>query len=137
MRSRRHRTTRTGVVGLAVAALAATAFTVPAQASSGGSGGNGGSGQTAGRPAGQQLAPKQLKAMKTTVFDSGYGLGIEQLTASCGTEVWGHGGGWIGSLSYAATTGDGGHAFAVNLNGDWRSDGVGAVMEAEFCGAAD
>ncbi|MFD3525231.1 serine hydrolase domain-containing protein [Streptomyces sp. NPDC058653] len=86
---------------------------------------------------GELLAPEQLKAMKTTVFDSGNGLGIEQLTASCGTELWGHGGGWVGSLSYAATTEDGGHSFALNLNGDWNSDGVGAVMEAEFCGADD
>ncbi|MEV6419207.1 hypothetical protein [Streptomyces sp. NPDC051662] len=82
------------------------------------------------------LAPGQLKAMKTTVFDSGYGLGIEQLTASCGTRVWGHGGGWIGSLSYAMTTEDGGHSFALNLNGDWDSAGIGPVLEAEFCGTA-
>ncbi|MFJ2134755.1 serine hydrolase domain-containing protein [Streptomyces sp. NPDC087845] len=85
---------------------------------------------------GRLLAPKQLKEMKTTVFDSGYGLGIEQLTTSCGTTVWGHGGGWAGSLSYAATTDDGSHAFAFNLNGDWSSAGMGGVLEAEFCGAA-
>ncbi|MCX4681091.1 beta-lactamase family protein [Streptomyces sp. NBC_01433] len=85
---------------------------------------------------GRLLAPEQLKAMKTTVFDSGYGLGIEQLTTSCGTTLWGHGGGWIGSLSYAATTDDGSHALAFNLNGDWSSAGMGRVLEAEFCGVA-
>lgn len=68
---------------------------------------------------GEWLKPRQLKAMKTTVFDSDYGLGIEKLTASCGKELWGHGGGWVGSLSYAATTEDGRHSFALNLNGDW------------------
>lgn len=84
---------------------------------------------------GELLKPEQLKAMKTTVFDSDYGLGIEKLTATCGTEIWGHGGGWIGSLSYAATTEDGRHTFALNLNGDWDATGVGAVMQAEFCEA--
>ncbi|MFJ9032801.1 serine hydrolase domain-containing protein [Streptomyces sp. NPDC102274] len=84
---------------------------------------------------GELLAPEQLKAMKTTVFDSDYGLGIERLTASCGARVWGHTGGWIGSLSYAVTTEDGGHSFALNLNGDWTSAGMGPVLDAEFCGA--
>ncbi|MGW8450999.1 serine hydrolase domain-containing protein [Streptomyces niveus] len=84
---------------------------------------------------GELLKPQQLKAMKTTVFDSGYGLGIEKLTASCGKELWGHGGGWVGSLSYAATTEDGRHSFALNLNGDWDASGVGAVLVAEFCDA--
>ncbi|WP_405850004.1 hypothetical protein OG211_26250 [Streptomyces niveus] len=82
---------------------------------------------------GEWLKPRQLKAMKTTVFDSDYGLGIEKLTASCGKELWGHGGGWVGSLSYAATTEDGRHSFALNLNGDWDAGGVGAVLRAEFC----
>ncbi|MFI5617658.1 serine hydrolase domain-containing protein [Streptomyces sp. NPDC051567] len=85
---------------------------------------------------GKLLPPQQLKAMKTLAPGSNYGLGIEQLTASCGAKVWGHGGGWIGSLSYAVTTEDGGHAFAFNLNGDWSSAGMAEVMEAEFCGTA-
>ncbi|MFC8829546.1 serine hydrolase domain-containing protein [Streptomyces sp. NPDC057137] len=83
---------------------------------------------------GELLAPEQLKAMKTTVFDSDYGLGIERLTASCGAEVWGHSGGWIGSLSFAVTTEDGGHSLALNLNGDWNAAGMGPVVDAEYCG---
>ncbi|MCM2387282.1 serine hydrolase domain-containing protein [Streptomyces albipurpureus] len=85
---------------------------------------------------GKLLSATQLKAMKTTPPNSDYGLGIERLTASCGTRVWGHGGGWIGSLSYAMTTEDGSHSFAFNLNGDWSSAGMGEAMEAEFCGPA-
>ncbi|MFD7091416.1 serine hydrolase domain-containing protein [Streptomyces sp. NPDC059896] len=85
---------------------------------------------------GELLAPEQLKAMKTTVFDSGYGLGIERLTAGCGAQLWGHSGGWIGSLSFAVTTEDGDHSFAVNLNGDWSTAGLGQVVDAEYCGTA-
>ncbi|MEU5400265.1 serine hydrolase domain-containing protein [Streptomyces sp. NPDC005963] len=83
---------------------------------------------------GKLLSPRQLKAMKTTPPGSDYGLGLERLTASCGKTLWGHGGGWIGSLSYAATTGDGRHAFAFNLNGDWSSTGMLETLEAQFCG---
>ncbi|MEV8390214.1 MULTISPECIES: serine hydrolase domain-containing protein [unclassified Streptomyces] len=85
---------------------------------------------------GELLVPEQLKAMKTTAFDSDYGLGLERITSSCGTQVWGHSGGWFGSFSFAVTTEDGGHALAVNLNGDWTAAGLGPVLEAEFCGTA-
>lgn len=137
MTTRRHSAARTGVVGLAVAATAATVITAPAAQAS-----TGRTGHEETRRAldavgalmrGELLKPEQLKAMKTTVFDSDYGLGIEKLTASCGKELWGQGGGWVGSLSYAATTEDGRHSFALNLNGDWDAGGVGAVLRAEFC----
>ena len=54
-------------------------------------------------------------------------------TTSCGTEVWGHGGGIHGSASEALTTRDGSHSLALNFNGDWAGDSE-AVVEAEFCG---
>ncbi|MGX2994031.1 hypothetical protein JNUCC64_06960 [Streptomyces sp. JNUCC 64] len=72
--------------------------------------------------------------MKTTPPGSDYGLGLERHEWSCGKTTWGHGGGWIGSLSFAATTGGGRHAFAMNLNGDWSTEGMLDVLEAEFCG---
>ncbi|MFH8614627.1 serine hydrolase domain-containing protein [Streptomyces sp. NPDC017979] len=84
---------------------------------------------------GQLLPPQQLKAMKTTTPD-GHGLGLERLPTRCGTTVWGHAGGWIGSLSVAVTTEDGGHSLAYNTNGDWREDGLYPVIEAEYCGTA-
>ncbi|MEU0988405.1 serine hydrolase domain-containing protein [Streptomyces sp. NPDC005953] len=83
---------------------------------------------------GKLLSPRQLKAMKTVTPGSDYGLGLERLTASCGKTLWGHGGSWVGSLSYAVATEDGRHAFAFNLNGDWSSAGMLETMEAEFCG---
>ncbi|MFD7547989.1 serine hydrolase domain-containing protein [Streptomyces sp. NPDC059816] len=83
---------------------------------------------------GKLLSPRQLKAMKTTPPGSDYGLGLERHTWSCGTNTWGHGGGWIGSVSFAATTEDGRHAFAFNLNGDWSETGMLDALEAEFCG---
>ncbi|MGW4033022.1 serine hydrolase domain-containing protein [Streptomyces sp. NPDC004838] len=88
---------------------------------------------------GKVLPKKQLKAMKTLIPDpddptSGYGLGIGTFNTSCGVKVWGHSGGWIGSLSLAVTTEDGRHSLAYNLNGDWTGEGMGEVMNAEFCG---
>ncbi|MFF9620245.1 serine hydrolase domain-containing protein [Streptomyces griseosporeus] len=87
---------------------------------------------------GRLLPPQQLKEMKTTVPaadlpGAGYGLGLMDRTLSCGVHVWGHGGGIHGSTSEAATTPDGRHALALNLNGDWAGD-TDAVIEAEFCG---
>ncbi|MER5771949.1 serine hydrolase domain-containing protein [Streptomyces sp. NPDC001985] len=80
---------------------------------------------------GKVLPERQLEAMRTTV--SGYGLGIETATLSCGTTVWGHGGGIVGSRSSALTTEDGRHAFAFQVNGDWGGGGADPVG-AEFCG---
>ncbi|MFE0421479.1 serine hydrolase domain-containing protein [Streptomyces sp. NPDC058953] len=89
---------------------------------------------------GKLLPPKQLKAMKTFAPDpdnapgTGYGLGLAAFGTSCGKTVWGHSGGWIGSLSLAVTTEDGRHSLAYNANGDWRGDELYAPVEAEFCG---
>ncbi|MEI5103843.1 serine hydrolase domain-containing protein [Streptomyces sp. PmtG] len=90
---------------------------------------------------GKLLPPKQLKAMKTTVSNpespnSAYGLGLQRFKTSCGTSVWGHGGGMVGWLSLATTTEDGRHQFAFNFNGDWNGDSLFDVMNAEYCGAS-
>ncbi|QDY77617.1 serine hydrolase domain-containing protein [Streptomyces qinzhouensis] len=84
---------------------------------------------------GQLLSPPQLKAMKTT-GPEGYGLGLYKGTLSCGTTIWGHGGGGPGTLSESVTTEDGGHQLAFNTNGDWASTPQQFinVSEAEFCG---
>ncbi|WP_078531154.1 serine hydrolase domain-containing protein [Streptomyces sp. PsTaAH-124] len=87
---------------------------------------------------GRLLPPEQLEEMKTTVRDTGdphiaYGLGLMDRRLSCGVHVWGHDGGIHGSSSLAATTADGRHALALNLNADWTGDPE-TVLEAEFCG---
>jgi len=88
---------------------------------------------------GQLLPRQQLKEMTTTVAmdpknpDARYGLGVMWSRLSCGTEVWGHGGGIHGSSSGAVTTRDASHSLALNFNGDWSGE-TGAVVEAEFCG---
>ncbi|MFJ6566133.1 serine hydrolase domain-containing protein [Streptomyces sp. NPDC091292] len=85
---------------------------------------------------GQLLPKKQLNEMTTTIEIQpgiGYGLGLMSEKTSCGTEIWGHGGGIHGSSSGAVTTRDGRHALAYNLNGDWAGDSA-AIQEAEFCG---
>lgn len=88
---------------------------------------------------GRLLPPHQLKEMKSTVQIEGapnvrYGLGLIDRTLSCGVHVWGHDGGIHGSSSDAATTADGRHSVALNLNGDWAGDTT-TVLEAEFCGS--
>ncbi|MFD9516192.1 serine hydrolase domain-containing protein [Streptomyces sp. NPDC059979] len=87
---------------------------------------------------GELLPPKQLKAMKTTVphperSDMSYGLGLTRLRTSCGTTLWGHGGGMVGSTSLAVTTEDGRHQLAYNRNGDWSTGAPTGIMEAEYC----
>ncbi|MFD3729593.1 serine hydrolase domain-containing protein [Streptomyces sp. NPDC058671] len=62
-----------------------------------------------------------------------YGLGISWQKLSCGTEIWGHGGGIHGSTSEAYATRDGRHSLAANFNADWTGD-TQSVIEAEFCG---
>ncbi|WP_181359307.1 serine hydrolase domain-containing protein [Streptomyces sporangiiformans] len=85
-----------------------------------------------------KLLPKaQLAEMKTTIKideipDAGYGLGLMERKLSCGTVVWGHGGGIHGSSSEALTTDDGRHSLSFNFNGDWSGDSE-AVIEAEYC----
>ncbi|MEW2527105.1 serine hydrolase domain-containing protein [Streptomyces sp. NPDC047071] len=90
---------------------------------------------------GKLLPPKQLKEMKTTVATSGssytrYGLGISRLRTSCGTTLWGHGGGMIGWLSMVVSTEDGGHQLAYNYNGDWDTSHMPKIVDAEFCGTS-
>ncbi|WP_404952627.1 serine hydrolase domain-containing protein [Streptomyces sp. 147326] len=87
---------------------------------------------------GALLPPQQLEAMKTTRSmpespDMSYGLGLTRFTTSCGTTLWGHGGGMVGSTSLAVTTEDGRHQLALNRNGDWNAGSLRGVMEAEFC----
>ncbi|MEU5215936.1 serine hydrolase domain-containing protein [Streptomyces sp. NPDC020807] len=88
---------------------------------------------------GRLLPGAELKEMTDTIPLSderpglGYGLGLMKQELSCGTEVWGHGGGIHGSVSEAVTTKDGRHSLALNLNADWTGDSQ-AVLEAEFCG---
>ncbi|WP_028797527.1 serine hydrolase domain-containing protein [Streptomyces purpureus] len=88
---------------------------------------------------GELLPPAQLKAMTDTVtvtmegVEFGYGLGLMKQKLSCGTEVWGHGGGIHGSSSQAQVTRDARHSLALNFNGDWSGDSQ-KVVEAEFCG---
>ncbi|MDX3541006.1 serine hydrolase [Streptomyces sp. MB09-01] len=89
---------------------------------------------------GELLPPQQLKAMKTTLSmpehpDMSYGLGLTQFRTSCGTTLWGHGGGMVGSTSLAVTTEDGRHQLAFNRNGDWNTGSLREILEAEFCPA--
>ncbi|OEJ35439.1 alkaline D-peptidase [Streptomyces subrutilus] len=90
---------------------------------------------------GELLSPKQLRAMKTTVSsaehpDMAYGLGLARFRTSCGTTLWGHGGGMVGSTSLAVSTEDGRHQLAYNRNGDWSTGSPQSIMEAEYCPAA-
>ncbi|WP_030755512.1 serine hydrolase [Streptomyces griseus] len=87
-----------------------------------------------------RLLPKaEMRELTATVPVSAqhprfrYGLGISWQKLSCGTEIWGHGGGIHGSLSEAYTTRDGRHSLAANINADWTGD-TQAVIDAEFCG---
>ncbi|WP_017237965.1 serine hydrolase domain-containing protein [Streptomyces sp. SS] len=90
---------------------------------------------------GRLLTKDGLEEMTDTVAISpeypnlGYGLGLMKQRLSCGTEVWGHGGGIHGSSSLAQATRDGEHSLAGNFNADWTGD-TEAVVEAEFCGTA-
>ncbi|MFJ2598795.1 serine hydrolase domain-containing protein [Streptomyces erythrochromogenes] len=91
---------------------------------------------------GELLTPRQLAAMKTMVEiperpDMAYGLGITRMRTSCGTTLWGHGGGMVGSTSLAVTTENGRHQLAYNRNGDWSTPAApDAIMEAEYCPTA-
>ncbi|MEU4799658.1 serine hydrolase domain-containing protein [Streptomyces sp. NPDC023327] len=88
---------------------------------------------------GELLPPKQLKAMKTTVSAPespgvSYGLGLTRLQTSCGTTLWGHGGGMVGWLSMALSTEDGRHQLAFNYNSGWDTGFRRKIVDAEFCG---
>ncbi|GLF99778.1 serine hydrolase domain-containing protein [Streptomyces yaizuensis] len=88
---------------------------------------------------GKLLPDKQLKEMKALTPQSddgtsGYGLGLGKETTSCGTEIWGHTGGWIGSMSASFTTEDGRRQLTFNLNGDWSGQGFKELLDSGFCG---
>ncbi|MEU1133336.1 serine hydrolase domain-containing protein [Streptomyces sp. NPDC005900] len=88
---------------------------------------------------GELLPPKQLRAMKTTVSAPespgvSYGLGLTRLKTSCGTTLWGHGGGMVGWLSMALSTEDGRHQLAFNYNSGWDTGFRRKIVDAEFCG---
>ncbi|WP_367136795.1 MULTISPECIES: serine hydrolase domain-containing protein [Streptomyces] len=89
---------------------------------------------------GGKLLPRaQQRELRTTVSTRGempgvrYGLGVAEMPLSCGVTVWSHSGGIHGSLTLAASTADGKHTAAFNLNGDWTGD-LNALAEAEYCG---
>lgn len=50
---------------------------------------------------GRLLRPAQLAEMRTTAFDSGYGLGLSKVALPCGAEIWGHTGGIPGYLAFS------------------------------------
>ncbi|MGW7276280.1 serine hydrolase domain-containing protein [Streptomyces sp. NPDC054864] len=88
---------------------------------------------------GKLLPAQQLKAMKTTVANpdfpgSSYGLGIERLTLSCGTDVWYHDGGSLGWLTLTALTDDGRHQLTYNYNSNWGGETLLPILNAEYCG---
>ncbi|MFI1735524.1 serine hydrolase domain-containing protein [Streptomyces acidicola] len=87
---------------------------------------------------GELLPPRLLAELKTTVVNpdlpiSSYGLGIERLEMGCGKSLWYHDGGTVGSLTFVATTEDGGHQFTFNYNGDWEVSQLLPTLNAEFC----
>ncbi|MET7297337.1 serine hydrolase domain-containing protein [Embleya sp. NPDC005575] len=89
---------------------------------------------------GKLLPAAQLKAMLTTIDNpdfpgASYGLGIERFTLGCGTTLWYHDGGTMGSIAFAATTEDGRHQLAFDYNGTWGAETILPILNAEFCGA--
>ncbi|MEU0600933.1 serine hydrolase domain-containing protein [Streptomyces sp. NPDC006393] len=90
---------------------------------------------------GKLLPAQQLTELKTTVVNpdfpiSSYGLGIERLTMGCGTTLWYHDGGVVGSLTMVAFTEDGRHRLTFNYNGDWEVSQLLPTLNAEFCDTA-
>ncbi|MFF2363724.1 serine hydrolase domain-containing protein [Streptomyces sp. NPDC058122] len=90
---------------------------------------------------GKLLKARQLAELKTTVVNpdfpiSSYGLGVERLTLGCGTTLWYHDGGMLGSLAFAAFSEDGRHQFTFDYNGDWDGSGILSILNAEFCDTA-
>ncbi|MFF7725107.1 serine hydrolase domain-containing protein [Streptomyces sp. NPDC008001] len=90
---------------------------------------------------GKLLPEAQQRELQTTVSTgkqmpgARYGLGVAEMPLSCGVTVWSHTGGIHGSLTVAASTADGKHTAAFNLNGDWAGN-LSALVEAEYCGKA-
>lgn len=89
---------------------------------------------------GKLLPPQQLKEMKTTVNTdypgATYGLGIEQLTLSCGTTIWYHDGLATGSISVSAFNDDGSHQLTFNFNSTWGGETLLPILDAEYCEAS-
>ncbi|MFI0977167.1 serine hydrolase domain-containing protein [Streptomyces sp. NPDC021093] len=88
---------------------------------------------------GQLLPRAQMKELLEEVpapDGTGFGLGVEFATLSCGVKVVGKSGRANGSLSGMVGTPDGKHQLTFNANGDWLRDGMlyVNVIEAEFCG---
>ncbi|MGW7417396.1 serine hydrolase domain-containing protein [Streptomyces sp. NPDC054863] len=88
---------------------------------------------------GQLLPTEQQKELLREVpgpDGTGFGLGVEFATLSCGVKVVGKTGRTNGSLSGMVGTPDGKHQLTFNANGDWLRDGslYVNVIEAEFCG---
>ncbi|WP_285663676.1 serine hydrolase domain-containing protein [Actinorhabdospora filicis] len=63
---------------------------------------------------GRLLKPAQLAAMKTTAFDSGYGLGLSKVALPCGAEIWGHTGGIPGYLTFSFHQPETGRYFSLS-----------------------
>jgi D-alanyl-D-alanine carboxypeptidase len=87
---------------------------------------------------GKLLPAQQLAELKATVVNpdvpiSSYGLGVEKLDLPCGTTIWYHDGGALGSLTVAAFSEDGRHTLTFNYNGDWDASGLLPILSAEFC----
>ncbi|MCB5907420.1 serine hydrolase domain-containing protein [Streptomyces pinistramenti] len=90
---------------------------------------------------GELLPPARMKDMLEEVPAdnlTGFGLGVEFATLTCGVKVVGKTGRTNGSLSGVVGTADGEHQLTFNINGDWLTDSsvYVNVIEAEFCGKA-
>ncbi|PRY00624.1 serine hydrolase domain-containing protein [Allonocardiopsis opalescens] len=75
-----------------------------------------------------------LDEMRTTVPTGhpiwpGYGLGLEQVTLTCG-EMWGHTGSIPGYMTIAFATPDGGRHVVLSMNLQWLGAEVGTVLLA-------
>ncbi|WP_413774904.1 serine hydrolase domain-containing protein [Actinocorallia sp. A-T 12471] len=97
---------------------------------------------------GQLLAPATLAKMKTTSpiptppgtpAQGDMGFGVQRLTVDCPSgpdvPVWGHPGGWHGSLTWAYASEDGSHSLAYNFNMDFAEQLTNrdTILKAEFC----
>lgn len=63
---------------------------------------------------GRLFKPAQLTEMKTTAFDSSYGLGLSKVALPCGTEIWGHTGGIPGYLTFSFHQPETGRYFSLS-----------------------
>ncbi|MFD6277487.1 serine hydrolase domain-containing protein [Streptomyces sp. NPDC060209] len=89
---------------------------------------------------GRLLAPAQLGEMTTTVLAPelgvGYGLGLAEVSLSCGGSYFGHRGELLGYVTWVGTTRDGARTAAVYVTGDGGEDTWGAMttlVDRELC----